>query len=181
MASVETPTNADAGPSQPKPQDAPQPANITVLANRRFPVPPSYYTEFTPERWKRYTRSVLSDGNGTGRGKGKQRADAEDQDVVMDTKPQVAARDTANSDDLAIFQPPRIDWIKREDSWNAFGRVYEVWWMVFSPFTLAYTRFGSLLNRQRRPKAMTAEQLGIPDFRPEGTESRSSSRTRGQS
>ncbi|KAJ9115187.1 hypothetical protein QFC20_001054 [Naganishia adeliensis] len=142
MASNEPPANADAGPSQLRTTDAQQPANITVLANRRFPVPPSYHTEFTPDRWKRYNRTTRSDES---RAKGKQREDAED--VVMDSKPDDQSRDVSSADELAIFQPPRIDWIKREGTWNAFGRVYE-----------------------RRPKAMTAEQLGIPDFRPPGTE-----------
>jgi hypothetical protein len=121
MASVEPSTNADAGPSQPRPTDAQQPANITVLANRRFPVPPSYYTEFTPDRWKRYTQITRHGGDSA---KGKEKEDAED--MIVDSKPDDQSRDMTDSDGLAIFQPPRIDWIKRESTWNAFGRVYEV-------------------------------------------------------
>lgn len=120
MASTEPPTNADAGPSQSKPADAQQPANITVLANRRFPIPPSYYTEFTPDRWKRFTKSRA----GGDSGKGKAREDATD--VVMGSEPEEGTREVTASDELAIFQPPRIDWIKRDASWSAFGRVYEV-------------------------------------------------------
>lgn len=166
MASNEPPANADAGPSQLRTTDAQQPANITVLANRRFPVPPSYYTEFTPDRWKRYNRTTRSDES---KAKGKQREDAED--VVMDSKPDDQSRDVSSADELAIFQPPRIDWIKREGTWNAFGRVYEVCHQLhyFPDFGVCLYRFISMLNPQRRPKAMTAEQLGIPDFRPPGT------------
>lgn len=130
MNSVDPAMNADAGPSQPRPTD-PQTANITVLANRRFPVPPSYYVEFTPERWKRYQRirSDCGKSQSTSKGKEKVLGDADETDAMpaavdewADRRPQ----ERSDIDDLAIFQPPRIDWIKREDTWNAFGRLYQV-------------------------------------------------------
>lgn len=120
MASTEPLTNADAGPSQPKPAGAQQPASITVLANRRFPVPPSYYTEFTPDRWKRYARTRAGEDSG----KGKAREDADG--VVMDSEREEKGHESIDSEEVAIFRPPRIDWIIREETWNAFGRVYEV-------------------------------------------------------
>lgn len=136
MDSVETPRNADAGPSQPRPSD-PQTTNITVLANRRFPVPPSYYVEFTPERWKRYqrTRTDGAKNNISGKGKGKASGDAPGTggfDMHVDQEPVGQSPVRADVEDLAIFQPPRIDWIKREDSWTAFGRLYQVSAMFMS-------------------------------------------------
>jgi hypothetical protein len=139
MSTVDPTINAEAGPSLSKPSEA-QPAqnsSTTVLANRRFPVPPSYYTEFTAERWKRYKRtSALNEGVGKGKGKavedggGLVRAyenENADTDVDMITdKAGVESLGRCDLDEFAIFQKPRIDWIKREDSWNAFGRVYQV-------------------------------------------------------
>jgi hypothetical protein len=130
MNSVDPAVNADAGPSQPRQAD-PQTANITVLANRRFPVPPSYYVEFTPERWKRYQR-IRSDGGKSqvsNKGKEKVLGAADETDALPATVEEQAdqrPQERSDVDDLAIFQPPRIDWIKRENSWNAFGRVYQV-------------------------------------------------------
>ncbi|KAJ9124296.1 hypothetical protein QFC22_001096 [Naganishia vaughanmartiniae] len=158
MSTIVSPINAEAGPSLSKPSDA-QPAqnsSTTVLANRRFPVPPLYYTDFTTKRWKRYNR-ISSSNKEAGKGKGKEfnevavgPADSEDAvtDVNMNTgKAGVEGLGDGDADEFAIFQKPRIDWIKREDTWNAFGRVY-----------------------QRRPKSLSAQELGIPDFRPEGVE-----------
>lgn len=130
MDSFETPGIADAGPSQPRPSD-PQTTNITVLANRRFPVPPSYYVEFTPERWKRYLRTRTDGAKDTVSGKGKEKAvedapDAGGFEMHVDQEPVGRSLERAEVEDLAIFQPPRIDWIKREGSWTAFGRVYQV-------------------------------------------------------
>ncbi|GHJ88397.1 hypothetical protein NliqN6_4799 [Naganishia liquefaciens] len=149
MDPIETAGNADAGPSQPRPADS-QPANITVLANRRFPVPPSYYTEFTPERWKKSQRLRAA---GALPGKGKEKAsegiitDTEESYMNVDAESDEQSHQRTDVNDLAIFRPPRLDWVKRETTWNAFGRVY-----------------------QRRPKALTAEQLGIPNFKPQDVE-----------
>jgi len=138
MSAGDPAINAEAGPSLSKQSDA-QPAqnsSTTVLANRRFPVPPSYYTEFTTERWKRYKRSLAS-SEGVGKGKGKALDDElaaqtvqtenTDTDVEMNTG-NAGVNESGGQDpgEFAIFQKPRIDWIKREDSWNAFGRVYQV-------------------------------------------------------
>ncbi|KAJ9106281.1 hypothetical protein QFC21_001426 [Naganishia friedmannii] len=159
MSAADLSINAEAGPSLSEPSDV-QPAqnsSTTVLANRRFPVPPSYYTEFTTERWKRYKRiSASNEREGKGKGKVADYTSAVpavgSQDTGMDVdmitgKARLEGLGGRHTEEFALFQKPRIDWIKTEDSWNAFGRVY-----------------------QRRPKSLSAQELGIPDFRPQGVE-----------
>ena len=143
MDPIETAGNADAGASQPRPADS-QPANITVLANRRFPVPPSYYTEFTPERWKKSQRLRAA---GALPGKGKEKAsegiitDTEESYMNVDAESDEQSHQRTDVNDLAIFRPPRLDWVKRETTWNAFGRVYQVNELCLRPRMLALISF----------------------------------------
>jgi hypothetical protein len=168
MNSVDPAVNADAGPSQPRQAD-PQTANITVLANRRFPVPPSYYVEFTPERWKRYQR-IRSDGGKSqvpNKGKEKVLGAADGTDALPATlEEQVDQRPQERSDidDLAIFQPPRIDWIKREDSWNAFGRVYQVGGVL----DVAAVFADSVLANLEKTKGNDSRRAWDPEFQTAG-------------
>lgn len=163
MNSVDPPVNADAGPSQPKPSD-PSSGNITVLANRRFPVPPSYYVEFTPERWKRYKRIGADGGKAqTNKGKGKDLGDGNKIDgspVILEGR-DAQTQEHIDVDDLAMFQPPRIDWIKREDSWNAFGRVYQVRRRLL---VVAHPRSHRLLDMLEKAKSDDSRGTRYPQF-----------------